>query len=456
MHTGNCLNCGTAYSCAEGNGPAYCSNCGTRIAPPGNTLDPDGASGKQLRFSRTELIGAALSYIAAYFYVIQLDYSDTYWPVLLPAAFLIGLTMVLNKGRKAAPDSWIWFGCLCASVVCYTFNLGRVWERYHLALFMHGFAVWWILSRNGLLLEPDRFDLFPSNILTGFILLPFQNLLLRIRTIAGSIRQFILKRGRIRINGWLVPAVILCILLFWNAIRLLGKADTLFGEKLSEFAQVFCFDLGDDFFDFLIHLFFSIPVGCFLFGMISGAHRLESEQLEKRTRSVDGFLERIRKIPKGFWVGAIVLFSVLYLAFFILQGSYLFGAFTGKLPEGFIVSEYARQGFFELCKIMAVNALLLWLTTHLSICSVETDRRLRIFCLILLLESILFAVIAFSKLALYISIYGFTPLRLQSSWLVCVLCAGCILWIVHLFTQKRVFRIWMVFSAVTLTLLMFY
>ena len=452
----NCTNCGSSIISVEGEAPGFCSSCGTKIELPADECIPGAQSSKPRIFTRTELIGALLSYIAAYFYVIQWNYSDVYWPMLLPATFLIGLTMVLNKGRKATAESWIWFGCLCVSVVCYTFDIGRVWERVHTALFMHGFAIWWILSRSGLILESERFDLLPSNILTGFILLPFRNFFLRIRTIAGTIRQFIMKRGKIRINGWLVPAVIMCILLFWNATRLLGKADAFFGEKLSEFAEVFHFDLGVDLFDFLIRLFFSIPVGCVLFGLIAGAGRCDPDRLENRKQAVNAFLERIRKIPAGFWEAAIVLFSVLYLAFFILQGSYLFGAFAGKLPDGFIVSEYARQGFFELCKIMAVNAALLWLTTHLSIAAGVHERRQKVFCLVLLLESILFSVIAFSKLALYISIYGFTPLRLQSSWLVCVLFAGCVLWIVHLFTQRRVFRIWMVFSAVTLTMLMLY
>ena len=449
------MSCGTEYLCTEGNRPLYCSNCGTRIDPSENTPDPERASGKSLSFSGTELIGAILSYIAAYFYVIQSEYSGTYWPVLVSAAFLIGLTMVLTKGRRAAADSWIWFGCLCVSVVCYTFDLGHVWERYHLALFMHGFAVWWILSRNSLILEPDRFDLFPSNMWTGFVLLPFRNFFLRIRMLAAGFRQLIRKRGRIRMNGWMLLAFSASCLLFWAALRLLGRADELFGEKLSDIAKFLRFDPGVDFFEFLFHLLLSLPVGCFLFGLIDGAYRADSERLEIRKQSVNAFLERIRKIPRRFWEAAIILFSALYLAFFILQGSYLFGAFTGKLPEGFIVSEYARQGFFELCKIMALNAMLLWLTTRMSICSVEMDRRLRFFCFVLLLESILFAAIAFSKLALYISIYGFTPLRLQSTWLVCTLFAGCVLWIVHLFTGKSLFRCWMLFSAVTMTLLMF-
>ena len=71
----------------------------------------------------------------------------------------------------------------------------------------------------------------------------------------------------------------------------------------------------------------------------------------------------------------------------------------------------------------------------------------------LLIESMLFAVIALSKLALYISCFGLTPLRVQSTWLVCVLLFGsaCVLY-THL-TGKKSMRVWMIFGAVTLALL---
>ena len=117
------------------------------------------------------------------------------------------------------------------------------------------------------------------------------------------------------------------------------------------------------------------------------------------------------------------------------------------------MSEYARQGFFELCKVMGVNFALLWLVTRLSRTPVRENRPALVLCLILLGESILFAVVAFSKLALYIDCFGFTPLRLQSSWLVCVLFAGCLAAGWNLLTEKRSLRPWLVFSAVTLSLL---
>ncbi|MBQ1890595.1 MAG: DUF4173 domain-containing protein, partial [Selenomonas sp.] len=83
-------------------------------------------------------------------------------------------------------------------------------------------------------------------------------------------------------------------------------------------------------------------------------------------------------------------------------------------------------------------------------------KTLRVLSLIILAESMVFAVIALSKLALYISVYGFTPLRLQSSWLVCTLFAGCALWAYNIVTGRPAFRKWMYFGAVTLSLLALY
>ena len=125
----------------------------------------------------------------------------------------------------------------------------------------------------------------------------------------------------------------------------------------------------------------------------------------------------------------------------------------GRLPEGFIVSEYARRGFFELCKVMALNFLLLWMATRSADEETRGSKGFRIACIALLLESMLFSAVSISKLCLYISSFGFTPLRLQSSWLAAVLLMGCAAWMYSLLTGKKVFKYWMYFGAVTLTAL---
>ena len=102
---------------------------------------------------------------------------------------------------------------------------------------------------------------------------------------------------------------------------------------------------------------------------------------------------------------------------------------------------------------MGLNFALLWLVTRMSRRPAREDRASLILCLILLAESMLFAVVAFSKLALYIDCFGFTPLRLQSTWLVCVLFAGCLAFGWNMLSGRKTLRIWLVFSAVSLSLL---
>ena len=136
--------------------------------------------------------------------------------------------------------------------------------------------------------------------------------------------------------------------------------------------------------------------------------------------------------------------------FFAVHTHELFGAFVRRLPEGYIVSQYALEGFFEMGKVMAVNFALLWLVTRSSR---ERGKALKWLCLFLLSESLLFAVIAFSKLALYIDNFGFTPKRIQGAWAIFVLSFGCVCAAVSLLAKRKTFRIWMIFGAVTFSLL---
>ena len=167
-------------------------------------------------------------------------------------------------------------------------------------------------------------------------------------------------------------------------------------------------------------------------------------------------LEKLRSVPVGVLAALAAVFAAVYLAFFALQASYLFGAFTRTVPEGYTVAEYARQGFFSLCRVMAVNFALLWLMSRTGVRPPQAQRALRALCTVLLAQSLLFAVIAASKLTLYITIYGFTPLRLQSAWLIAVLTAGCGCALYSLWSGKRSFRFWTLFSGLTLALLHLY
>ncbi len=403
--------------------------------------------------AKSEWITALLAYVIGYFYIYTMtDPEIRLKTVLLLGVFIVGCGEWLLRDRKRAPESWVWLGCLAVSCVSRAFRISAVWTADQLYLFAHIFAVWWVLSRSGLLLDGVSGHFLPLDALRGFVTLPFGNFFLRIRTLAQCIRCRVTsgKKKDRTASLWTLGAAVICAILFAAAIKLLRAADSGFGSWLGRIRLDFLPELPQD---FLFNFFLGLPVGAYLFGLLAGSRRYPQEKLMQEKHRAFLFLQKLHRVPAGFWTFVILLFSVVYIAFIGLQGSYLFGAYSRTLPEGFTVARYAREGFFELCKVMAVNFALLWLVTRLVS---EGDRMKATFkaaCLLLLAESMLFAVIAMSKLGLYISCFGFTPLRLQSSWLVFVLFSGAVLWCVSLCSGKKTFRLWMYIGAVSLSLL---
>ena len=408
-----------------------------------------------------ELLAALCVYVLAYIYHDVLFSADTSDPVFLIslAVFVVGFAGVgewLLWERKRKPESWLWLGC--TALILLTMLLRReedsgVFTPGQSALLLHAYAVYWLLCRADLLHGGESSTLLPLDGLFGFFVLPFGSFGLRLRTLGWGLRS--LRKERKKTDPVTVFTICIVLLLALALLVLAGQflsgADADFAKLLDSLRLEFRPD--DSWRSFCWRLVFSLPVGAYLFGLLDGCRRASPEAFRTRGEDTKKELAAVRRVPGGIFTAVLAAFSVLYLTFFAVQFRYLFGAFTRTLPEGFIVSEYARQGFFELCKVMAVNFAILWLVTRCSAARPEESRLLRILCTALLVQSMVFAVIAFSKLALYISCFGFTPKRLQSSWLVVVLFFGCLCAMDSLLRGKKRFRLWMDFSGVTLALL---
>lgn len=409
---------------------------------------------ESFRAGKTELFCALLMYVTAYLYIRSAIAANSEWLCTVVAGLLLLFVELMNRGKKAPAESVVWFGCFAGCVCSLSFGLSRVWDEFQLSLFVHGFCVWWVLSRSGALLEGESGHLLPADGFNGLIRIPFGNFFLRLRTLrfAAKARKKG-KGGQGKRFVWVLLAALLCAVLFIQAAKLLSAADSDFGSLLENVLSWFSWEISENVAINILYIVLSIPVGCWLYGLIGGSCRVDGDAAERQRGGIYAFLKRIRKVPCAFWCAVAGAFTLLYGVFFFVQGSYLFGAFTRTLPEGFIVSQYARQGFFELCRVMAVNFAVLWLMTRMADEGARGKRIFNVLCAALLAESMVFAVIAFSKLALYISCFGFTPKRFQSTWLVCVLFAGCLCWMVAQLTGKKTFRKWMVFSAVTLSAL---
>lgn len=419
---------------------------------------------KPFTASKTEIYASLAMCVLAYCYTYTGEFQPG-WLVAFTAGFII-FTELFYFGTRHSTESWIWLGCMiliCASLLLPGMSVGRllrgsgerVWGDDLSRLFLHVLAVYWVLCRSGRLCEGESGRLLPLDGLNGFIVFPFGGFFLHIRTLFFGVKQLAPKKDEARPAQvvTVAAAILASIGLFVLAAQLLGKADKEFSALLDRLTSSLRFDWdGECFLRWLL----SIPVAAYLFGLVAGAGRAKPDELRAKGSKALEAIAQLRRVPATVWTVVMAAFTAMYAVFFFLQGSYLFGAFTRTLPEGFIVSEYARQGFFELCKVMAVNFVLLWCVTRSGKAAARENRGLLIMCAVMLAEGMLFAVIAFSKLALYIDCFGFTPLRLQSSWLVCVLLAGNISALITLLTGRKTLRLWLIFSGITLTLLHLY
>ena len=303
------------------------------------------------------------------------------------------------------------------------------------------------MNRSGRLTGGESGHLLPLDALYAFLIVPFQNFFLRIRCVIFALKS---KKERGVSAGAIAGAVLAAfaaLVLLVLAMTQLSAADDTFGELIDDLRLTLTLDLDETWF---YRLLASLPVGAYVFGLLAGLGRRTPEDMRGRGAAVVSRLPKLRTVPEGIWAAALGLFSALYLVFFFVQGRYLFGAFTRTLPESFTVAEYARQGFFELCRVMAINFTLFWLVTRTAR---QKQKLIRWMAAALLVQSMLFAVIAISKLALYIDCFGLTPLRVQSTWLVCVLLLGCVCALYTHLTGKKSMRAWMLFGAVTLAVL---
>ena len=407
-----------------------------------------------LVFNRREILCALLLYPAAYIYTLAMGGPrGQLWFDLFVLAF-VALGEWLNRGKPRMAESWVWLGCLLLITLCTVTGRGRAWGFGLSMLLAHPLAVWWLLSRSGALLEGESGHLLPLDAVNGFVRIPFGNFFLRLRCLGQGLRDW--RRGRCgRLWAALLAVAAALVLLNWAAASL-AQADALFGELAENILQWFRFDISEGFVNFMLRLLLSLPIGAWLFGLMAGSARTERDKLRAQAAAVNGFLPKLRLVPGRVWTVCMGAFGVLYLLFFVVQFRYLFGAFTRTLPEGFIVSQYAREGFFELCRVMGINFSLLYLVSRSGARPIREDEAQKICCTVLLAAGMVFAVIAFSKLGLYISCFGFTPRRLQSCWLVLVLFAGSGACLYSLWSGKKSFKAWLMLAAVSLALLHIY
>lgn len=153
-----------------------------------------------------------------------------------------------------------------------------------------------------------------------------------------------------------IPTAVVILLLSYD------KNFSEIGSKLFKF-------ISGDILDRLLALLFAVPVAAYGFGaFISGIDRKHEKYMS--ADACRKFSGTVKFAPEVMACFAMLPLLTVYAVFFVSQWNYYVSAFSGKLPEGIdIYSQYARDGFGELCAVSGINA------TVMITVSVFTRRR---------------------------------------------------------------------------------
>lgn len=373
------------------------------------------------------------------------------WPVLIFVAAFFAWGMAIGREkRNRGPMHYLWAGVTALIGLAITMNRCRATADWS-TLALHVSAGLWALSYLGADRDGEDALGFAWDCADAFLLLPFGNFFGRITdTVSGFTGLLKPQDGETgkkrRRDFWLaVLCLVLALPLLALVMNLLGEADAGF-EKLIRGFQL-NLRLSENFLNECFWFLLGLPVGSYLYGLLRGAGRRQETRRVSRER-----LEKIRVVPASGANLVLGLFAAVYFLFFGVQAGNLFAVFSGHVPGTLTAAGYARSGFFQLCAVMAINFFLIWLLSILA----KQNRAGKWLQGLLMVQSTFLAVTAGAKLWLYISRFGFTPLRLLSAWAVIVLTAGCILMLRSLMTGKKSFRLWLYFAAGSFTALCFY
>ncbi len=203
-------------------------------------------------------------------------------------------------------------------------------------------------------------------------------------------------------------------------LPLLIRADAAFDGMLALLPEI-------QFSDIFFTLFFGTLLACVLYT------RGVALSLGTKEESSAPAKKKISAITVNTVLSIICL---MYLAYLVSQLAYFSGGFSGILPEGYSMAEYARRGFFEMAWLCAINLGIIGLSLGLIRKENRAPLACRLLCLFIGLITLFMVAAASAKMFLYIDAYGLTRLRVLTQIIMLFLALSTLLVMLYLFIPK--------------------
>ncbi len=364
-------------------------------------------------FTQHEAIFAWISCLAGYFFCLAFPLTESAIGGTLFTAFIFIATSIVFAFKKVKINGTAIFAAV--SAVAISVSLGYGWES-PLNIFTGGYAFaaycYFVYSATGNSLGKPFSNLIVFDIFKSLLTMPF-----------GAFRKFELFRALVasrkskgtKYFAYLLVGIVVAIIPASLALSLLSY-DEGFKEIVDKIFSFKSEDIGYH----ITCLVFGIPVGMYIFSLfISGTDKKQSRFFTK-----ENFIkvsDKIRIAPLVTVLAAVIPLLTVYVIFFISQKQYYISGFTGVLPDNFSYAQYAREGFFELCKVSVINLTVIVLITQLIKKGKANEITVKILTIVFSAVTFLLMATAMSKLVMYINRYGLTQKRVYAAWFMAVI-----------------------------------
>jgi len=359
---------------------------------------------------RKDGIFALFAYVLGFCFAHWVLFSWQGWGVTMFTLGYCGAITVylLKKGVHVPRAGWFWLTIVVLTGISFS-----LWTNNGLGpwpgLLLFCSAIYWVTCATGLQILGKTSNLIGLDVVNALFIVPLRNFGGQYKSLAFLGRN---KQAESRQFFSVALGLVLTLIVAAVVLPLLMKADSGGFSRITNGFLTVLHGMSSEVGKTVVYGILAIPIGAYLFGLVAGSAHKRGVDMFKKDSTLEFFSGR-QILPLATAYTLLGLLCALYVLFIGSQLPYFFSAFIGERPEGWqVYSEYARSGFFELCRIAAINLIVLTAANLLSNKQGRDGMPLKILNSLLAILTLVLIATALSKMAMYIGAYGLSMRRL--------------------------------------------
>lgn len=377
---------------------------------------------KEEQGSSFDILISVLLFINSFLFLYFFDIRDFGWQqtvftliyLVLGVGYVVGHKIAISKKNMAI---LVFIVIACIPNALYTNTFLKLCNL----VFIHVLQGYWMLRCCGHLMNEKESNWVLYDILIAAVSLPKACVKSAIKFLTTSM----FPKVNMRKIGKVILGLFISIPLLLIILPLLIHADTTFQRVFLNM-----FNLNFSFTSLKVFIL-SIPLWLYFYASYYGNACCVLNVKEKK-ESVQQKLVKLSRFSSIVFTTIEFVLCTVYLVFLISTCFTLSQNLSG-INVPFSYAQYARNGFFELCFITAINFLVF---ICIELLNEHKDMHLHIIGKrVLCVETICIIITALTRLGMYIQMYGLTYLRIYSTWFMIVLLGAFLLILYHSFKK---------------------